>query len=370
MIPEFSWLPPEINSALIFGGAGSGPLLSAASAWEGLAQDLQASAASFHSVIVGLTAGPWTGPASDSMAAVATPYVGWLNAAAGHAAAAAGQARVAATAFETALTAMVHPAVVTANRASLPKLVAMNFLGQNTTAIAANEFDYMQMWAQDVAAMVGYHSGATSVAATLAPFEGLGAHLAGLTSSLSSVVQRAEAAVPAMLSTLKALPLQEISMLMYPASMAMSPLMSMMSTAARGSTAGLAGTAATAARLPASIPKLAGGALSGVKALGAGRLGSAMSAGLGKARLVGAMSVPSTWQGSTPAGMASSAMRGMGAMHSAADLPAGAAAGRMTPMPMPMGMGGAGAGMAGMGRGGASPQVLPKRPCVVPRAGV
>jgi PPE-repeat protein len=277
---------------------------------------------------------------------------------------------VAATAFETALTAMVHPAVVTANRASLPKLVAMNFLGQNTTAIAANEFDYMQMWAQDVAAMVGYHSGATSVAATLAPFEGLGAHLAGLTSSLSSVVQRAEAAVPAMLSTLKALPLQEISMLMYPASMAMSPLMSMMSTAARGSTAGLAGTAATAARLPASIPKLAGGALSGVKALGAGRLGSAMSAGLGKARLVGAMSVPSTWQGSTPAGMASSAMRGMGAMHSAADLPAGAAAGRMTPMPMPMGMGGAGAGMAGMGRGGASPQVLPKRPCVVPRAGV
>lgn len=319
MIPEFSWLPPEINSALIFGGAGSGPLLTAASAWDGLAQDLQASATSFHSVIVELTAGPWTGPASDSMAAAATPYVGWLNAAAGHAAAAAGQARVAATAFETALTAMVHPAVVTANRASLPRLVAMNFLGQNTTAIAANEFDYMEMWAQDVSAMVGYHSGATSVAATLAPFEGLGAQLAGLTSSLSSAVQRAEAAVPAMLSTLKALPLQEVSMLMYPASMAMSPLMSMMSMAARGSTAGF-----PEPRPPLPVagehPEVAGGALSGVKALGAGRLGSAMSAGLGKARLVGAMSVPSTWQGSTPAGMASSAMRGMGAMHAAADL--------------------------------------------------
>ncbi|ORB61064.1 PPE domain-containing protein, partial [Mycobacterium shinjukuense] len=30
MIPEFAWLPPEINSARIFAGAGPGPLLSAA----------------------------------------------------------------------------------------------------------------------------------------------------------------------------------------------------------------------------------------------------------------------------------------------------------------------------------------------------
>ena len=245
------------------------------------------------------------------------------------------------------------------------------FMGQNTTAIAANEFDYIEMWAQDVAAMVGYHSGATSVASTLTPFDGLGIQLAGMASPVSTVVQRVEAAVPAAMSTLKALPWQEVSMLMYPASMAMSPLMMTLSTAARGSTAGVAGTAA--AGIPASIPKLAGGALSGVKALGAGRLGSAMSAGLGKARLVGAMLVPSTWQGSMPAGMASSAMRGLGAMpHSAADLhTAGASAGRTTPMPMPMG-GAGGEGMAGgmMGRGGASPQTVQKRPCVVPRAGV
>ncbi|WP_244606222.1 PPE domain-containing protein, partial [Mycobacterium attenuatum] len=36
MIPEFAWLPPEINSARIFAGAGAGPLFAAASAWEGL----------------------------------------------------------------------------------------------------------------------------------------------------------------------------------------------------------------------------------------------------------------------------------------------------------------------------------------------
>ncbi|ORV75475.1 hypothetical protein AWC07_23385 [Mycobacterium gastri] len=42
MIPEFAWLPPEINSARIFAGAGSGPLCTAASAWESLAADLRA----------------------------------------------------------------------------------------------------------------------------------------------------------------------------------------------------------------------------------------------------------------------------------------------------------------------------------------
>ena len=66
-----------------------------------------------------------------------------------------------------------------------------------------------------------------------------------------------------------------------------------------------------------------------------------MGADLGKARLVGAMSVPPTWQGSMPARMVSSAMSGMGAMPNAAAAMAGAAqaGGGMTPMPMPMGGG-------------------------------
>jgi PPE-repeat protein len=48
-----------------------------------------------------------------SMAAAATPYIGWLSAAAGQAEAAAAQARSAATAFEAALSATIHPAAVT-----------------------------------------------------------------------------------------------------------------------------------------------------------------------------------------------------------------------------------------------------------------
>ncbi|WP_415823745.1 PPE family protein, partial [Mycobacterium basiliense] len=182
MVLDFAWLPPEINSARIFSGAGSGPLYVAAAAWEGLAADLAASASSFDAVVSGLASGPWSGPASVSMAAAAAPYVGWLSAAAGQASAAASQAVAAATAFEAALSATVHPAAVAANRVSLVSLIATNFLGQNTPAIAATEFDYVEMWAQDVAAMVGYDSGASSVAAALTPFSLPPVDLAGLAS--------------------------------------------------------------------------------------------------------------------------------------------------------------------------------------------
>ena len=187
MVMEFAWLPPEINSARIFAGAGSGPLHVAATAWDGLAQDLSASAASFDSVIVGLTSGPWAGPASASMASAATPYVGWLTAAAGKAAAAAAQARAAAAAFEAALSATIHPAAVSANRTTLSTLVATNFFGFNAPAIAATEFQYVEMWAADVAAMMGYHTTSAAVASTMAQFDIPSLSLSGLTGWVTSV---------------------------------------------------------------------------------------------------------------------------------------------------------------------------------------
>ena len=83
--------------------------------------------------------------------------------------------------------ATVHPAAVTANRTTLATLVATNFFGINAPAIAATEFQYVEMWAQDVAAMLGYHLGATSVAATLTPFSAPPLSLAGLTGWVSQV---------------------------------------------------------------------------------------------------------------------------------------------------------------------------------------
>jgi PPE-repeat protein len=164
---NFSVLPPEINSALIFAGAGSGPMLAAAAAWDGLANELDAAAESFSSVTSGLAAQAWQGPASQAMAAAATPYAGWLSTAAAHASGAATQAQAVASAFESALAATVHPAAVAANRSDLVSLVISNLFGQNAPAIAATEGQYQDMWAQDVAALVGYHGSASAAAAQL-----------------------------------------------------------------------------------------------------------------------------------------------------------------------------------------------------------
>lgn len=43
-VMNFLVLPPEVNSLLLFSGAGSGPMLAAAAAWEGLAEELGSAA--------------------------------------------------------------------------------------------------------------------------------------------------------------------------------------------------------------------------------------------------------------------------------------------------------------------------------------
>ncbi|MCV7061583.1 PPE domain-containing protein [Mycolicibacterium vaccae] len=65
-----------------------------------------------------------------------------------------------AGAYEAAFAATVPPAVVAENRIQLAMLVATNFFGQNTPAIAATEAAYAEMWAQDAAAMYGYAASA------------------------------------------------------------------------------------------------------------------------------------------------------------------------------------------------------------------
>lgn len=57
MLPNFAVLPPEVNSARVFAGAGSAPMLAAAAAWDDLASELHCAAMSFGSVTSGLVVG-------------------------------------------------------------------------------------------------------------------------------------------------------------------------------------------------------------------------------------------------------------------------------------------------------------------------
>ncbi|WP_310766426.1 PPE family protein [Mycobacterium sp. Z3061] len=166
---DFGALPPEINSGRMYMGAGSGPMLAAAAAWDALAAEMQTTATSYGSTIQGVTVGSWHGPAAASMLSAAAPFVAWLNATGTQAEQTAAQAKLAAAAYESAFAATVPPPVIEANRSLLMALIATNLLGQNTAAIAATEAQYVEMWAQDAAAMYAY--AASSAAATeLTPF--------------------------------------------------------------------------------------------------------------------------------------------------------------------------------------------------------
>jgi PPE-repeat protein len=148
--------PPEFNSGRMYAGPGAQSLVTAATAWENLATELQSTATSYSSVLSNLTAGPWVGPSSLAMAAAAAPYVAWMQQTAAQAAQTAAQATEAAGAYETAFAAHVPPPLITANRALLAQLMATNMFGQNTAAIATTEAQYGDMWAQDAVAMDTY----------------------------------------------------------------------------------------------------------------------------------------------------------------------------------------------------------------------
>ncbi|SOX54991.1 PPE family protein [Mycobacterium ahvazicum] len=390
MVLNFAFLPPEINSALMYGGAGSGPLLAAAAAWDGLAADMWASASSFDSVVSGLASnGQWTGPSSESMTQAAAPYLQWLHTAAAHASMSAVQARVAATSYESAFAATVPPAAIAANRIQLMVLIATNILGQNTAAIAATEFEYMEMWLQDVMAMFGYHAGAQSVMAALpsitsapsslaglftTPLSTLASQFAGALSSVggqifgpgfSSAVTAIQSALTQVGSIVTSTPVSSLMSAaqigMYPAT-TLPPMMALaQGTAPVTSLAGATNMAATGASQTVGSTAPAMRMMSGD-----GSWGSSISASLGRARLVGAISVPPVWQGSTPAPIATSAMAGAGASGTVAE-PVGSTSG----MPMPARVAADRDKPAEMvGKAGTSAtHVVQSRPKVVPRKG-
>jgi PPE-repeat protein len=162
-------LPPEVISLWMYTGPGSGPLLAAASAWQSLAADLGSSATSFQSVLSGLT-GAWQGPSATQMTTAAQPYMDWITNTATQAQQASGGAAAAAAAFESAFGMTVPPPEIALNRSTLLALIATNFFGQNSPAIAATEAAYSEMWAQDVGMIQSYATAAQQALASLQSF--------------------------------------------------------------------------------------------------------------------------------------------------------------------------------------------------------
>jgi PPE-repeat protein len=339
MVLDFAALPPEINSGLMYTGAGAGPLMAAAGAWNNLAAELATTAASWESIVSTLTTEQWTGAGSSAAAAAAAPYVSWLSQTAAAAEQAASQATASAAAYEAAFTATVPPPVVAANRATLAALVATNFLGINTPAIAATEAHYAEMWVQDATAMYSY-AASSATAGSLQPLTPASPTASPAASSTQgAAVAQAAAATPAQNAILdnlaalfsnpvsigtglfNALPADAQEILTAADGFIGTPLffngIQQIGVTASWFTgnaiptivsfnhtvAGMAASAATATT--SNVTPLAGAAAAEGSLVNSVSGGGAAGA-LGEASAVGGLSVPASWSSATPATLASS----------------------------------------------------------------
>jgi PPE-repeat protein len=332
---DFGIYPPEINSGRMYAGPGSGPMLAAAQAWGGLADELYTAASAYQSVVSELTSGSWSGPSSTSMTAAAGPYVEWLSSTAARAEQTSAQAAAAAAAYEAAFASTVPPPVVAANRSLLATLVATNFFGQNTSAIAATEAQYAEMWAQDAVAMYVY-AGSSASATALTPFtsphqntdpagtagqaaavsQASGTSAGNVQSTISPVSQAlSAAAVPAqsdplgtlsdLISVFLSAPTDLVTLFgLIPADALSGPVdfpIAYLGTVAGQRTdntisgwAGTEGWPGTADVAPKEFPAII------TNPGAAAESAPTMSASLGQANTIGALSVPSNWTVAAP----------------------------------------------------------------------
>jgi PPE-repeat protein len=396
MVFDFGSRPPEVNSALIYSGAGAGPLSVASSAFANLSSELSSNATSYESIISQLGS-EWQGPSSEAMAAAAQPYITWLTTTSGQLQEASTKAMASAAAYQTAYSSSIPPATILANRTQLAQLVAKNTLGQYTAAIAALEAQYGEFWAQDAAAMYSYAS-ASSAAATLSPLNppeqntnpagqeqqagavsnavGSNGSSAALNNSLGSLQNAASAAaspaqdtVPGLLSALNGLfgsPI--VGNAIYNVGVTLA-----WNTAMMTATLPLLGHFLAGAPFGVTISDttpLGAGLGFGTTLAGAGEsLGggvggaTATLAGMGSASSVGGMSVPAAWSAATPeVAVGDATLTGSGWTAAVDEGAVGASGGGMNGV-MP-GMASAG-GKAGMGmagpRYGVKPKVMPKQ---------
>ena len=370
---EYGILPPEINSARAYAGPQAAPLTAAAAAWQALSANLESNAVALNQALMALLAGGFQGPTSAMMATGGAENVRWLLQAATQAQATALAAEQAALAVEATHAGVVPPPVIEANRNLLEALVASNFMGVNSGAIAACVAQYQEMWSQDATVMYGFSADAAGITGSLIPFmpptptvnpggfasqaaavaqaggqaagqAGQNAASAGQSvssmggesgSSFMAMAPQFMSAVPQALQGLAqplmggmGNPMQGLSGFQS----LMSPFMSMFSSSGMGGVGG-AGAATSAASLTGAGGLGGGGG--GFGGAGAG----ALSAGLGRGGSLGGLSVPATWAAGASGGSGASPISATGGSGASGAAPATASGG---------GVGGGGAPMAAM----------------------
>jgi PPE-repeat protein len=386
MVLDFAAIPPEINSALMYSGAGSGPLMAAAAGWSNLAAELSTTATQWESIVTTLTTEHWTGVGSAAAAASAQPIVSWLTTSAAAAEQAATQATSSAAAYEAAFTGTIPPPAIAANRAQLAALVATNFLGINTPAIMATEAEYAEFWVQDAVTMyvyqaastaaailqpiapaspstnpaaAGVQAAATAQAAASSPAQGLSGILDQLTAAIANFDQLTTlgGTIPS-LGQWASLPVLQTSLAQVGVTAAwfQGNLITVLPSLGHL----VAATPAGLTPFVSDVTPLGAGLGMGTTLVGSTNgLGGAATAAMGEASSVGGLSVPTGWSAAAPATLASSTAPLEGSGWTAATEEA-------APVAAMPGMPGAAAAAKGAGayaapRYGVKPIVMPKQ---------
>ena len=164
MVFDFAAMPPEINSARMYTGPGSGPMMAAAAAWNSTAGESE------HDRGRLAVGDRRVGRRRVARAVVAgngrsRPALPRMDGNHGRRTRAGGQP---SHGVGGRLRGGVRPDGATAGDRGEPdsarRLGRHQLLGQNTPAIMATEALYGEMWAQDAAAMYGYAGSSASAA--------------------------------------------------------------------------------------------------------------------------------------------------------------------------------------------------------------
>jgi PPE-repeat protein len=376
---DYAAIPPDVTSALMYMGAGAGPLMAAATAYNNLAAEASSAATQWQSIMTTLTSEVWTGAGSMAAAASAESIVSWLTTTAASLEHAGVQATASAAAYEAAFAGVIPPPVIAENRARLLALQATNFLGINTPAIMATEAQYEAMWVQDATTMYvydatssstgvlqpispetqstnpgapGIQAAANAKAATSPATQGLSNGLSGITNQLLGSSSGSD---PSLIDWSNIPIVQNV---IYNVGVTAAWNVAMLTATFPLLGHFLASSPLGVTPFIDDVTPLGAGLGMGTTLVGStGFGGAAATAAMGEASAVGGLSVPASWSAAAPATLASSTapLEGSGWTVAAEE------GGPVAAMPgMPGMAAGKGAGAYAAPRYGVKPIVMPK----------